>query len=165
TAAGGRIVLCAEAVVDDLVPAARNTRAFNLARRRAQSATHVRVEQERAGSRRARALNRGRWLVIGSGQLVKGAALALIGRLTGDLRRLAQGESRVASGLGELGGLVGIVSAPYARARRTRHAGSRTQPRRPHLGVGKDRADRPPSRRRCGDSTASEADHFRAYSR
>lgn len=122
TAAGGRIVLCAEAVVDDLVPAARNTRAFNLARRRAQSATHVRVEQELAGSRRARALNRGRWLVIGSGQLVKGAALALIGRLTGDLRRLAQGESRVASGLGVLGGLVGIVSAPYARARRTRHA-------------------------------------------
>lgn len=118
TAAGGRIVFCAEAVVDDLVPAARNTRTFNLARRRAQAATHVRVEQNLADSRRARAANGARWLVIGSGQLVKGTALALVGRFTGNLRRRAQGESRVASGLGVLGGCVGIVSTPYARSRR-----------------------------------------------
>lgn len=118
TAAGGRIVLCAEAVVDDLVPLARNTRRFNLARRRAQAATHVRVDQVLATSRRARVRNGVRWLVIGAGQLVKGAALAVLGRVTGRLRRRAQGESRVASGLGVLGGCVGIVSAPYARQRR-----------------------------------------------
>ncbi|MGO2559565.1 glycosyltransferase family 2 protein [Brachybacterium sp.] len=117
TAAGGRIIFCAEAVVDDLVPRARNTRAFNLARRRAQAATHVRVEQNLAVSRRARAANGVRWFVIGSGQLVKGAVLAVIGRITGDLHRRAQGESRVASGTGVLGGCVGIVSAPYARQR------------------------------------------------
>lgn len=119
TAAGGRIVFCAEAVVDDLVPATRNTRAFNLSRRRAQAATHVRIEQELAASRRERAANGARWIVIGTGQLVKGAALAIVGRFTGDLRRRAQGESRVVSGIGVLGGCVGIVSAPYARQRRT----------------------------------------------
>ncbi|MDN5893660.1 MAG: glycosyltransferase [Nocardioides sp.] len=120
TAAGGRIVFCAEAVVDDLVPRARNTRAFNLARRRAQAATHVRVEQNLAVSPRARAANGARWIVIGSGQLVKCTGLAILGRVTGDLRRRAQGESRVASGIGVLGGCVGIVSAPYARQRRGR---------------------------------------------
>lgn len=116
TAAGGRIVHCAEAVVDDLVPRERNTRAFNLARRRAQAATHVRVDQTLAPTRSARARNGARWLVIGIGQIVKGAALASTGRVTGDLRRQAQGESRVASGLGVLGGCAGIVSSPYARS-------------------------------------------------
>lgn len=118
TAAGGRIVFCAEAVVDDLVPAARNTRAFNLARRRSQAATHVRVEQELAASRRDRLVNGARWLVVGGGQLVKGTVLAASGRVSGDLHRRAQGESRMASGLGALGGTVGIVSSPYARARK-----------------------------------------------
>lgn len=117
TAGGGRIIYCAEAVVDDLVPRARNTRSFNLARRRAQAATHVRVEQNLADSRRNRAANAARWVVIGSGQLVKGVVLAVAGRVTGNLHRRAQGESRVASGLGVLGGCVGVVSAPYARAR------------------------------------------------
>lgn len=117
TAAGGRIVLCAEAVVDDLVPRERNTRSFNLARRRAQAATHVRVDQELASSRGERARNAARWLVTGSGQLAKGGVLAVLGRATGDLRLRAQGESRVASGLGVLGGCVGVVSSPYARTR------------------------------------------------
>lgn len=118
TAAGGRIVHCAEAVVDDLVPRDRNTRSFNLARRRAQAATHVRVEQNLATSRGDRAANAARWLIVGSGQLVKGTVLAVAGRVAGDLRRQAQGESRVASGLGVLGGCMGVVSAPYAKARR-----------------------------------------------
>lgn len=117
TAAGGRIVFCAEAVVDDLVPTARNTRAFNLARRRAQAATHVRVDQELTGSRGGRAANAARWAAIGAGQLVRGSVLAVVGRVTGNLRRRAQGDSRVASGLGVLGGCVGVVSAPYARNR------------------------------------------------
>lgn len=133
TAAGGRIVYCAEAVVDDLVPRARNTRSFNLARRRAQAATHVRVEQNLATSRRDRASNGARWVVIGSGQIVKGVVLALAGRVTGDLRRRAQGESRVASGLGVLGGCVGIVSAPYARQRKAREGELRRRYRRAAL--------------------------------
>ncbi|MGP9538167.1 glycosyltransferase family 2 protein [Brachybacterium sp. AOP43-C2-M15] len=115
SAAGGRIIFCAEAVVDDLVPRARNNRQFNLARRRAQAATHVRVDQTLAGSRRDRSRNAVRWMMIGSGQLVKGAALSVIGRAKRDLRLQAAGESRVASGLGVLGGCVGLVSRPYAR--------------------------------------------------
>lgn len=119
TAAGGRIIYCAEAVVDDLVPRDRNTRSFNLARRRAQAATHVRVEQNLATSRGDRAASTARWVVIGAGQLVKGVVLAAAGRVTRNLSRRAQGESRVASGLGALGGCVGVVSAPYAKARKS----------------------------------------------
>lgn len=117
TAAGGRIVHCAEAIVDEMVPRERNTRSFILERRRAQSATHVRVDQILAGSHRERVRGWLRWVVIGAGQVIKGAGSALIGRLTGNLRLRAQGESRVASGLGVLGGCVGMVSAPYARGR------------------------------------------------
>lgn len=120
TAAGGRIVHCAEAIVDERVPRGRNTRSFILARRRAQSATHVRVEQDLAGSRRERVRVWLRWGVIGAGQVAKGAVLALSGRIAGNLRWRTQGESRVVSGLGVLGGCVGIVSAPYARERRRR---------------------------------------------
>lgn len=120
TAAGGKIVFCAEAVVDDLVPADRNTRTFNLARRRAQAATHVRVVQELATSIPDRATNGARWLVIGVGQLCKGSVLALAGRLSGNLRNRAQGESRVASGIGVLEGLAGIMSTPYSRSKSAR---------------------------------------------
>ncbi|MGP5056277.1 glycosyltransferase family A protein [Brachybacterium paraconglomeratum] len=115
TASGGRLVLCAEAVVDDLVPRERNRRGVNLARVRAQAGTHVRVEQELARTRGERLRGTGRWAVIGSGQVLKGGALVLGGRVTGDLRRRAQGELRVARGLGALGGCLGAVASPYAR--------------------------------------------------
>lgn len=118
TRAGGRLVWCAEALVDDIVPTARNTRRFQLHRRFAQSATTVRVEtrlEDRTGGRVRLAV---RWLVIGVGQLLKGAAQTLAGRLTGTLTRTALGERRVASGLGVLTGTLGLAAKPYARARR-----------------------------------------------
>lgn len=115
TASGGTLVLCAEAVVDDLVPRERNRRSVNLARVRAQAGTHVRVEQELARTRGERLRGTGRWAVVGSGQVLKGGVLALSGRATGDLRRRAQGELRVARGLGALGGCLGAVASPYAR--------------------------------------------------
>lgn len=117
TAAGGRLIWCAEALVDDIVPAARNTRGFQLERRFAQSATTVKVDRELAGG--ASRLRRGaRWTVIGAAQFAKGVALTLIGRVRGDLVRTAQGEGRVAGGLGVLAGVLGISSSPYAKARR-----------------------------------------------
>jgi len=116
TASGGTLVLCAEAVVDDLVPPERNRRRVNLARVRAQASTHVRVEQELAQTGGERMRGTGRWAVVGSGQILKGGVLALSGRATGDLRRRAQGELRVARGLGVLGGCVGVVATPYSRA-------------------------------------------------
>lgn len=117
TGAGGRLVWCAEALVDDIVPAARNTRGFQLERRFAQSATTVKVDRELSGGT-ARLRGGARWAVIGTGQLVKGAALALSGRARGDVIRTAQGEGRVASGLGVLAGVVGLSASPYARGRR-----------------------------------------------
>ena len=123
TAAGGKIVLCAEAVVDDLVPRERNQRGFNLARVRAQAGTHVRVDRELARTRGERLRGTGQWAVIGSGQVLKGGVLALSGRTAGDLRRRAQGELRVARGLGVLGGCLGVLASPYSRARRASGGG------------------------------------------
>lgn len=117
TAAGGRLIWCAEALVDDIVPAARNTRGFQLERRFAQSATTVKVDRELA--RGASSLRRGaRWALVGAAQLAKGVVLALSGRLRGDIAHTAQGEGRIAGGLGVLAGVLGISSSPYAKARR-----------------------------------------------
>ncbi|MGP9683438.1 glycosyltransferase family 2 protein [Brachybacterium sp. AOP3-A1-3] len=118
TAAGGKIVVCAESVVDDLVPAARNTRRFNLSRRYAQASSHVRVDRELAGSLRGRFGVTARWAVIGAGQILKGLILAGFGGATRDLGRRAPGESKVASGLGVLAGCLGIRSRSYGRPRR-----------------------------------------------
>lgn len=118
TAAGGRIVVCAEAVVDDLVPAARNTRRFNLSRRFSQASSHVRVDRELAGSLHGSLGVTTRWAVIGAGQILKGLILAGFGRATRDLGRLSPGESRVASGLGVLAGCLGIRPTSYGRPRR-----------------------------------------------
>jgi len=115
TRAGGRIVWCAEAVVDDIVPTGRNNRRFSLARRFAQSSTNVRVDQMLAGSRRDRVQGCLRWLVVGAGQIAKGAPAAVIGRATENLHVRARGERKVASGLGVLAGCVGLTSTPYAR--------------------------------------------------
>ena len=115
TAAGGRIVWCAEAIVDDLVPAARNTRRFNLSRRFAQSSTTVRVDQMLTSPWQARVMARLRWLVIGLGQLVKGIVLVVLGRLTGNLSRRAKGEGRIAGGAGVLAGCFGVTAQPYSR--------------------------------------------------
>ncbi|WP_084481505.1 glycosyltransferase [Ruania albidiflava] len=117
TRAGGKMVWCAEAVVDDLVPAARNTRRFNLSRQFAQASSHVRVDRELEGSALARVGCMARWLLVGSGQVVKGIGLAIAGWIMRDLGRRAQGESRVARGLGVFAGCLGIEVSPYARLR------------------------------------------------
>lgn len=115
TNAGGKIVWCAEAIVDDLVPAERNTRRFNLSRRFAQASTAVRVDQILTPTGSARALGRLRWAVIGVGQAVKGVVLAVAGRLTRNLSRRARGEGRIASAAGVLAGCFGVTAQPYSR--------------------------------------------------
>ncbi len=115
TRAGGRIVWCAEALVDDQVPTERNTRDYSLRRRFATSATHVRVEQRLLDPGPQRLLGLARWLAIGAGQIVKGTGLALWGRLVGMLGVRARGERKMASGLGVLAGCLGRVPSPYAR--------------------------------------------------
>lgn len=131
TAAGGRIVWCAEAGVEETVPPERNTRAFHLARRRAQSATHVLVDRLLAPDRATRLRQQARWLLIGLRQLGAGSLQALLGRARGSLATRARGEIRQASGLGVLAGCLGLVAVPYARSgRRWRRAPRATAPAR-----------------------------------
>lgn len=117
TRAGGKIVWCAEAAVDDLVPADRNTRAFHLRRRRAQSATTVMVDRMLEPNRGARLGASLRWVIVGSGQIVKGAGQAGWAVIRQDLDARARGERRMVSGLGVLGGTLGVLSRPYSRAK------------------------------------------------
>ncbi|MGP9745375.1 glycosyltransferase family 2 protein [Brachybacterium sp. AOP29-B2-41] len=130
TRAGGKIVWCAEATVDDLVPAERNTRAFHLRRRRAQSATTVTVERMLEPGHGARVRNTLRWAIVGSGQIVKGAAQTGWGAARKDVRARARGERRVASGLGVLGGTLGVLSRPYARSKASGDGALRSPGRR-----------------------------------
>lgn len=120
TRGGGRIVWCAEALVDDIVPATRNNRRFHLERRFAQSSTTVRVDQLLAEGPADRLRRSARWMIIGGGQLAKGALQSLVARTRRDLRATAGGERRIASGLGVLAGTLGLAASPYARPRRLR---------------------------------------------
>lgn len=131
TAAGGRIVWCAEAGVEETVTPQRNTRAFHLARRRAQSATHVLVDGLLAPDRASWARRRLRWALIGVRQLAAGTLQALAGKVRGSLAQRARGEIRQASALGVLAGCLGLVAVPYARSGRRWRRAPRRGPARP----------------------------------
>ena len=112
---GARMVWCAEAVVDDLVPAERANRAYNLRRRYSLSNAGARVEimlaepgLERLGIRLA-------CFVRGAAQIGKGSAMAAVGRVARSLRGQAHGERSVMGGLGAIAASAGIAAAPYLR--------------------------------------------------
>ena len=130
TRGGGRIVWCAKATVDDIVPAARNTRRFHLDRRFAQSATTVRVDRLLAEGSADRLRRSARWVIIGGGQLAKGALQTLVARTQKDLHATARGERRIASGVGVLAGTLGLAASPYARVRSPRKTRLRASARR-----------------------------------
>lgn len=118
TGSGARIVWCAEAIVDDIVPHDRNNRAFALHRRRAQSNTTVRVDLILSGSTATRTVTRwALWGLRGIRQLTAGAVLLSVGKLRGNLSQSAQGERRIASGAGVLDGCAARPTLSYGTRR------------------------------------------------
>lgn len=116
---GGRFVWCDEAVVQDVVPAARATRqwvlrrAFRMGNTGSRARVHVavgRVERVRA---RVAATARGLARVVG------GAAAVLLGALTASPGRRARGVRTVVRGAGMVLGAVGYVYAEYTRTTMT----------------------------------------------
>lgn len=115
SAAGGRIVWCAEAVVSDVVPAERLTRGYLLARSAALANASARVALMLAPSRLARARVRARTLSVSLARGAIGAAQVALAAVRSDVRGDARGRRSLARSRGELLAVVGQVLMPYAR--------------------------------------------------
>jgi succinoglycan biosynthesis protein ExoM len=114
TAAGGRIVWCAEAVVSDVVPTDRLTRPYLLARTAGLANASARVALLLAPGRGRRAAVRARTLCAG---LARGALGAVrVATALGDVGRDARGRRALARSRGELLAVFGRVLLPYARS-------------------------------------------------
>jgi succinoglycan biosynthesis protein ExoM len=114
-ATGAPMVWCAEAVVTDVVPAARLTRGWVLGRAFSSGNSVARVELALAGTRTAR--TRARLTVAGRGvpRLLGGASRWCLGLATGSLRHRARGLRSAARGAGMVAGTVGVVHLEYRR--------------------------------------------------
>jgi hypothetical protein len=115
TAAGGRIVWCAEAVVSDVVPADRLTRRYLLARSAGLANATARVALMLAPGRGRRALVRARILATCLARGVLGASQVAAGTVRDDVARDARGRRALARSRGELLAVFGKVLLPYAR--------------------------------------------------
>lgn len=115
TAAGERIVWCAEAVVDDVVTPARSTRRWVLDRAASHGRAGTRVAVALAPTPARRAVVRARRLAHGSALASLGAAQWAAGRVSGDLRRQAWGARRLWRGRGVAAGVRGDARPAYAR--------------------------------------------------
>ncbi|WP_299953617.1 glycosyltransferase family 2 protein [uncultured Modestobacter sp.] len=115
-AAGGRMVWCAEAVVTDVVPPERATRAWVLRRAFSSGNSVSRVALALAGSPLRRVVARAEGWSRGVGRVLAGAARWLLGVLTGDVRHRARGARSAARGAGMLAGTAGHVYQEYGTA-------------------------------------------------
>lgn len=111
---GARMVWCAEAVVDDLVPLSRANREYNLQRRFSLSNAGGRVDVLSAEGL-ARLKTRGVCVARGVAQMGLGAGMVARGRIEDSLEMLSQGERYIVGGLGVLAAGLGIAAVPYRR--------------------------------------------------
>lgn len=116
TARGGRIVWCAEAVVEDRVPEHRMSRDYLIARTESLANASARAELALEPRRLGRVVLRGRLAATALARWVVGGAMRTRGRLRDDLRSSARGSVQQARGRGETRAVVGRGIAPYARS-------------------------------------------------
>lgn len=112
-AAGGALVWCAEAVVTDVVPEERTRPEWVLRRAFSSGNSVTRVALVLAGSRRSRALARGRGWAAGGARVLAGSARWVLGVVLADVRHRARGARSAARGAGMLAGTVGHVYQEY----------------------------------------------------
>lgn len=111
---GGRIVWCDEAVVTDVVPAARATRRWVLDRAHRSGNSDAMTSLALAGPG-LQARTRIRFLVRGSVRLLGGAVAVAAGALTRSTRLQARGARTRARGRGMLAGIAGRAFVEYRR--------------------------------------------------
>lgn len=113
--AGANMVWCAEAIVDDLVPAARANRSYNLRRRYSMANSSVRVELMLLPPGWPRLRQRGISIAKGAAQIALGSAMTAGGVLGRSLKRRAYGERYVVGGVAMLAASCGLTTQPYKR--------------------------------------------------
>ncbi|WP_342372827.1 glycosyltransferase [Propioniciclava soli] len=113
--AGAKMVWCAEAVVDDLVPLSRANRDYNLRRRYSLSNASGRVDILLASRGLPRVRRRVVCAARGVGQILYGAALTASGVVGRSLKRRAYGERFVVGGAGALAASLAVAAEPYRR--------------------------------------------------
>jgi succinoglycan biosynthesis protein ExoM len=110
-AAGGRLVWCDEAIVTDVVPAARTERSWVVRRQVRSGNSWSRTELDlRPGF-----VTRAKLVVLGGVRVLGGAAKLALGFVTRDLGRRARGTKLMARGGGMVLGAVGYVHVEYRR--------------------------------------------------
>ena len=114
-AAEGPLVWCDEAVVTDVVPAARTTRTWVLRRQLRSGNSWSRTELMLAGSPAERLALRARYTALGGARLGGGLARSALGVVRRDLRDRAAGRKTAARGLGMLLGAWGYGYVEYRR--------------------------------------------------
>lgn len=114
-AAGGRIVWCAEAMVTDVVPPARVTREWVLARAYRSGNSHALTAVALTPSPLARSALRARLVVQGLVRILGGSLRVLVGVLTRRVGPSARGSRTLARGRGMLAGVLGSTYAEYGR--------------------------------------------------
>jgi len=114
-AAAGPLVWCDEAVVTDVVPAARSTRDWVLRRQLRSGNSWSRTALMLADSPAARLRLRLRLTAMGAVRLAGGPASWLLGIATRSVRRRAVGAKATARGLGILMGAYGFNYIEYRR--------------------------------------------------
>jgi glycosyltransferase involved in cell wall biosynthesis len=112
---GEEIRWCAEAVVDDYIPAERATRDWVFRRTMRTSNTWARVHLRLAAKPTAALWQRIELTARGGHRLLRGAAGRLLARVTGDIPRDARATVDLASGIGLIMGANGIVRYEYRR--------------------------------------------------
>ncbi|BDV29514.1 glycosyltransferase family 2 protein [Microbacterium terricola] len=111
--AGAHMVWCADALVRDHLPAARQTRAHALARMRGMAAAGVRVGIVMAPTRARRAAFRARATLAGTARIGAGAARTAAGAVVRSVRLDATGRRDIMRGIGGLEGAAGHVRIQY----------------------------------------------------
>lgn len=112
---GGRIVWCDEAIVTDVVPPERATRAWVLRRATRMGNSASRVELALTPPGPSRWWCRMRLAVNGVARIGAGAGRAVYGRFIRHCRHHARGVRMLARGRGMLAGALGTVVAEYER--------------------------------------------------
>ncbi len=113
---GATVVWCAEAVVEDRVPAHRMSRDYVLRRTRSLSSTAAVVQTMLADSPAGRARRRVAFLLVGCARVLLGGGRTVLGRLRRSARDEAHGMRLLARGLGNVQGSFGRVPEVYGRA-------------------------------------------------
>jgi succinoglycan biosynthesis protein ExoM len=114
-AAAGPLIWCDEAVVTDVVPAARSTRDWVMRRQLRSGNSWSRTALMLAGSPGGRLVLRLRLTAMAAARLAGGPARWLLGVVTGDVRHRATGAKATARGIGMLTGAYGYTYIEYRR--------------------------------------------------